>query len=244
MKSLNRFVLFPLIASLITPGQIFAANKPAPSEAQLRQAAAFQRFLNLVDKPEPRTFGQVLQSMKPFISLEVSEQLEKKIGPRMDNVFPFYRLKKSGDDLELEVGKNKSTQVMIHFFVKDPKNFAKVGNVLISRADTQDDLLFIEKLEKGVRSASRPSSLKALLFSEVAYAEFDWAIGLGLLAIAGGIAWGFSALSKSKIKIDVPTNYNVNANVPTAYTLNTQSNVDTTFSLPQLNPYLKSSGQR
>lgn len=245
MKSFHRLVIAPLVASLILPASVFAAaNKAALSEADQKRLAAFHRFIQSVDKPQERTFGQVLNSMKPFVSVEMMEALEKKVGPRMDSVFPSYRLKKAGEDLELEVGKNKSTQVMMHFFTKDPKNFAKVGSVVITRADVTDALGLIEKLEKGVRSASRPSSLKALIFSEVAHAEFDWAIGIGLVALAGGIAWGFHSLSRSKIKVDVPTNYTANVNVPTAYTLNTQSNVDTTFSLPQLNPYLKSTGQK
>lgn len=227
MKALRLPTAFLLTLTLSCP--VIGAPPPVPA----KKIEAARRFLDLIDQPQPRTYRQMLQMLKPLASSEVVEELESKLQDRLDDRFPLYRLENRGEFLDLKYGKG-STERTLTFYKKHPKIFATINGVEILHSEIGDGMKVLEKIRLGIDGKR---SAKGVLFGEHAYA-FDWALfgGLGLIGV--GAAVGLYFLSRSKIKtesqvnVNVPTSYSVN--VPTDYTVTT----DNSIRVPQIDPYL------
>lgn len=223
-------VIFACILSISFAFSASAQTK-APSVAPSREkaiAASVDRFFAQLQNQEPRSYRQMIQSLRPFVDQAYIEHLERELRPRLDQRFPRFSLVEKETHYVFEIGVGREKQRM-ELLKKDPRIFARFRGVEILHSELGDPWKIQEKLELGAAKGTAKQSLIKTLFLEEAQA-FNWALFGGLAIVGVGVAAGLFFLSRSKIKsehqvkVDVPENYNVqvdgNHQLDTNHTLN------------------------
>ena len=225
MKTRPFRLIFACILSISFGLPAQAQSRPPKSGSSREQAtaAAVDRFFVQLQKPEPRSYRQMIQSLRPFVARDYVENLERQLKPRLDQRFPRYSLTEKTNHYDFEIGIGPEKQRM-QILKKDPKVFARLRGIEILHSELNDPWKIQEKIELAAKNPSEKVFLKRL-FLEDAHA-FNWALFGGLAVVGVGVAAGLFFLSRSKIKsehqvkVDVPENYNVNVDVDTNHTLN------------------------
>lgn len=238
MLNARRLIAYLCVGLMAQPTIAVASAEAKLTPRQEKAVASARKFLSFVDKPESRTYRQLLQSLKPFAPTAAMELLEKKMEPHLDQALPPIKLQDKGDVLEVRFGTKKSFEVL-SIRKNDPKVFATFRDVEILWADMVDGVSALEKMERASKGAKSAALL--LLLPE---AEASWFL-LGGLAILGiGLAAGLYFMSRAKTQhtVQVQGNTTHTVQVPTDYSVNTENAI----TVPQVDPYLpkKTGGHR
>lgn len=238
-QRLNRLV-FALILSISWTNPALANTATKASDPKV---ASVERYIGLLVNPQPRTYRQMIQSLRPFMDGEFLDHMEGKLKSQLEVRFPRYELKSEKEFTYLTVGQGRQ-KATLQILNSDPEIFARFEGVELTHADMQDPWKMMDKIEK---AATGKKALWNVLFIEEARA-FNWALFGGLALLGGGLAAGLYFLSRSKVKtehqvnVNVPENYNVKVEAPTQYNVDVDTNH--TLNVPIIDRLINSGGQK